>query len=504
MTLKHTVLADTLWGEKSRFLWLFIAAALLLLTSLGAHTLWTQENRWASTVSEMLIRQDFLHPYVFNQQYYDKPLLSYWLILAVSYVLGGLSSWSLRFPSVFAGLLAIYSMYGLGTQLRDKRFGLLAACMLMTTYYFVFWARIASADILNMAGILFAVFWYFKTKNEGGFLAYLVFFLTLALTSLCKGLGGAVVPLIALFPELVYSRVWKTHLRPALFVAFGIGLAVYIIPFVLSSHFSSAHYHETGLQEVFSENILRYFKPFDHKGPWYTYFIFLPLYMMPWFFFFIPALLSLPKRWKTLSPNARWMVWSTLCIFIFFTASGSRRNYYILPLIPFALLMTADWIATQVKTRQRWAARCVVTFYGLLFTFFCILTPLYYSGGGAVAFARLVQEKARVKKPWSQWELVLLDSRMRVLFYLHSPNLAKIYGLSGQARDNFSPKEIDSVWPVLKNKRHNQLFISRKRYLPALRVALKGYTIIKMPPILGDRLLNKNDRDAAVAFIPRD
>ena len=34
---------------------------------------------------------------------------------------------------------------------------------------------------------------------------------------------------------------------------------------------------------------LRYFQPFDHQGPIYTYFIYLPVYLLPWVVFFIPA-----------------------------------------------------------------------------------------------------------------------------------------------------------------------------------------------------------------------
>src|SRR5580704_5978519 len=95
-------------GPFARPGYLFIAAALLLLMMLGVRELWTQEHRWADIVSGMFFRHDFFHPYLGANDYYDKPLLSYWLIAIVSVVTGHLNTWVLRLPSALAGLLAVW------------------------------------------------------------------------------------------------------------------------------------------------------------------------------------------------------------------------------------------------------------------------------------------------------------------------------------------------------------------------------------------------------------
>ena len=77
---------------------------------LGAREIWTQEHRWADIVSGMFYRHDFLHPYLGETRYYDKPLLSYWLIAIIAAITGDLSTWALRIPSALAGLLAIWSI----------------------------------------------------------------------------------------------------------------------------------------------------------------------------------------------------------------------------------------------------------------------------------------------------------------------------------------------------------------------------------------------------------
>ena len=96
-----------LWGQPASVWLLLGATALLLFTQLGAAELWTLEGRWAGVCMHMLRSGDYLHPYLFGDAYYDKPLLSYWLALASARLLGGFNETALRLPSAFSGLLAV-------------------------------------------------------------------------------------------------------------------------------------------------------------------------------------------------------------------------------------------------------------------------------------------------------------------------------------------------------------------------------------------------------------
>lgn len=336
--------SDKLWGANAKVLYLLIAALFLLLGMLGGREIWTQEHRWADIVFNMFYYHDFLHPMLDGRDYYDKPLLSYWLIAGISFVTGHLSLWAMRIPSALAGLLAVWSIYRLGVQIKDKSLGLLSGWLLLTTFYFVFWARVSSADMLNLAGSLFAVAWYADHRNNTTLFGYTVFFLILAITALCKGLVGPAVAVLAIVPDLILQHSWKKHLNGRVFIAMLPAILVYILPFWASSHFGNQAlaYQENGLMLVYRENVMRYFEPFDHKGPIYTYLLYLPIYLLPWALFFIPALFYLKSRWKNLNLNTKWIGWATLLLFLFFTLSGSRRSYYVLPMVPFAILLTAD------------------------------------------------------------------------------------------------------------------------------------------------------------------
>lgn len=484
---------------------LFIAASLLLFLMLDGRELWTQEHRWADIVSGMFFRHDFFHPYLDSNDYYDKPLLSYWLIALVSVLTKQLTLWVLRLPSALAGLLAVWSIYRLGLRLKDKHFGLLCGWLLLTTFYFIFWSRVSSADMLNLAGSLFAVYWYFEKRDSTRWTNYAIFYLILALTSLCKGLVGAVVPLLAILPDLLHQHRWKRHLHPRLIFAALPALIVYAFPFIASAlSGSELGQGQNGLYLVYRENILRYFQPFDHKDPIYTYFLYLPIYLLPWSFFFIPALLSLRERWGALSWNSKWMVWALFILFAFFTASGSRRSYYVLPLLPFAILLTADWLDSPSPfegLKKAWASRLLPFFFAILLGYFAVLQPLFYAQGGHRYFAGELQRELRSIQTTEPWQFVLLDPESKISFYLHLPPQVKFVGISGD-RGLQTQDSLLQAWPQLKKKPKGVVFISRKRYEPLLKELLPHYQLLEAQKTLGERLFRLDDSDAAIAFIP--
>ena len=66
----------------------------------------------------------------------------------------------------------------------------------------------------------------------------------------------------------------------------------------------------------------------------------------------------------------------------------------MLPVVPFALLMTAEWVlsgANALAKRYVWAGRTAVVFFAIWFLSFDVMQPLYYSGGGLRDFAAELQ-----------------------------------------------------------------------------------------------------------------
>lgn len=334
----------------------WLAAVALLFFQLGTTHMWQSEDRWLEVAREMLLSGKYFHPTVNDVLYFDKPLFSYWLVVGASFITG-LNEWALRVPSALAALIALWATRDLAKQLWDVQTARYAGWILLTSFGLLQWGRLGEADMQNLAATILAVSWYWRHRERGTFVGYLIFYLILSIGAQCKGLTAMIVPGLAVLAEIVAARRWRTHFNIAHGVAIAIGAGVYLLPFLLapadphSSMQAGPHAGtQSGLWLVLRENIIRYVAPFDHTGPVYTYLIAIPRHLLPWSIVFGFALVTgFRHRWHE-AKHARWVLAVFLLIFAFFTLSGSRRHYYILPILPYCALITAIYLQT---TRSR-------------------------------------------------------------------------------------------------------------------------------------------------------
>ena len=349
---------------------LFAVAALLMFWSLGHRGLWASEGHWAEITREMFATGDFFHPTIGGLPYFDKPLLTYWVIALFSAITGRLDEFIIRLPSALAALITIVCTVYLGRRLWSIRVGRIAGGLLLTSYGLLMYSHVASAETENLAAITLAVTWYWIRRERPGFVSFLIFYLIMFVGSHMKGLTAFVVPVLVVLPDLLRERRWRWLLWPSHWLALAIGLAVYLAPFIYETQTRPEIYQESGLFLVFRENIVRYFRPFDHKDPIYTYLYAVPMLVLPWVPIFIGALIAAAATWKKLDSKTRWLVQAILIIFAFFTLSGSRRNYYILPILPFcALLMAVFLIETREEVAKKHRERSLqIQKHGLIIT----------------------------------------------------------------------------------------------------------------------------------------
>lgn len=492
-----------LWGDKGRFIYLWLAALLLLFIMLGAREIWTQEHRWADVVDYMLYSKDFLHPMLNGNEYYDKPLLSYWVIAGFAILTGDLSTWVLRLPSAMMGLVAVTSIYLLGCQLKNKRLGLLAGWMLLTTFYFIFWSRIASTDIMNLGGTLLAIAWYFLKRACPSFFNYFVFFVIVAVTALFKGLVAPVVVMIAVMMDIFLQKSWQQHFSQwRFYAALILASVVYLLPFWISAHFGGTGYHSNGLALVYRENITRYFHPFDHQDPFYVYLYYLPIYLLPWTVFFVPAAMSFKRNLSSQAKSALWMKGVMLGLFLFFTLSGSRRGYYVLPMVPFAILMAADWIIMNGERASRYAVNMTILFYLVFLGYNALFLPWFYRSGGVMTFREVLNKEVSKIHPLSDWSFSLLDAQTKLTFYLKCrPNVVN-YGIVG-LREAQTLESVQKTWKSLQAMPKNTIFVTRRLYEPILAPVFKDFILVESEPTYRERFFHKKDPEAPVAYVPK-
>ncbi len=414
----------------------WIVALLAVFWALGDRALGGSEGRWAEIARGMTLSGNWFHPFINDETYFDKPLLSYWLIAVLAKLSGVMNEWTARIPSGICAVAGLWATIRLGRTLWSPRTGRLAGWILLSTYGFLFWARKADADIENMSAIILAVAWFMERRNKLGFLTYFVFYLICALGAHTKGLPAIVIPAVALFPYLIRQKQWLRHVRISNFIALIIGAVIYLAPFIyagMTRENSSAgeismaltKSHESGLYMVFRENIERFFNPFDHKDPFYAYFIHLPRLFLPWSPLLALALVGAFGKYKKLTKETKWLLEAIVLIFIFFSASGSRRWYYILPILPFCAILTSYFLYSNWL--EKWK-RCFLVLMGMLFVLLASVELI------SPAFMPLASKLAKTALPpelfWSSTAIGLAALMPWIMKKRMPELLPKLTGLS--------------------------------------------------------------------------
>ncbi len=381
-------LPDDAWWRRAAIVVLGLAA-LLFCARLGVRALWSSEFRWGEISREMRLTGNYFWPTINGRSYFDKPLGSYWLILAVSWITGAVSEAAARAPSALAGLGAVGLLILITRRLYDLRTGVIAALILSTSFSFVFFSRNASADVETIAGELGALALFLAHEDDAGGWWVVGLWLIMAVTSQMKGLLGFVLPLVMIGSYRALADGWAAAGRGlgtgslaarwrwivdrnrwffnwSTPVAIAIAAIVYFTPFAISHRETgSAH----GIYMVYRENVQRYFAPFDHRGPIYLYVYVIFALMAPWSAMLPAALTDAHQRRRAHADQAvqdRFALTFFWATFIFYTLSGSRRSYYILPILPPAAILVARVMLADPARMTPLARRLVRFGFGLV------------------------------------------------------------------------------------------------------------------------------------------
>ncbi|MFZ0677735.1 ArnT family glycosyltransferase [Candidatus Binatus sp.] len=386
-TLPHPVPDDSQFRLRAGLV--LVLAAILFFARLGARALWSSEFRWAEIAREMIVTHNYFWPTINGHVYYDKPLGSYWLVIFSTPFTGGLNEAATRLPSAIAGLLAVALLMLLVRRLYDARTAILSGVILATCFSFVFFSRDASADVETITGELAALLLFNHNEERGGGIWVVGLWLIMAATSLTKGLLGFALPLLVIgaysclrdgwsqfFKELtrgsIADRARRLFQRNRWFfnwytvAGIAVGGFVYYLPFEISARMMGT---QKGLAMVYRENVVRFFHPFDHRGPIYLYVYVIFGLMAPWSALLPAALVETHSLRRANAEPARAdrfalvYFWAT---FIFFTLSGSRRSYYILPILPATAILVARTLAYPGELRSMIARRLLVVGYAIV------------------------------------------------------------------------------------------------------------------------------------------
>jgi 4-amino-4-deoxy-L-arabinose transferase-like glycosyltransferase len=309
---------------------------------LGSSSIWNaSEAFYAETSREMLVSKDYLAPHFNFEPRTQKPPLTYWAILA-SYKLFGVNEFSVRFPGSIAAIAIILFSYGIARFLFNPRIALMTAAITATTARLLILARRLPIDILLMFFLLGTFFFLIRAIQTNSRCYWGLAYLFAGAGFLTKG------PIAVLIPAAVYLIwvLWNKKFSIAGFHPFmGLSiLAIVILPWYVLI------YHEYGWTYIGSfflkDNLGRYlsysFGP--SRSPLYYLSVFATDFF-PWSF---PAIGAFYLLWRN---RQQWSPFKSLsfglpliwCLFIFllFSVSKNKQEYYIAPMYPVAAVILA-------------------------------------------------------------------------------------------------------------------------------------------------------------------
>ncbi|MBA2654852.1 MAG: glycosyltransferase family 39 protein [Gammaproteobacteria bacterium] len=358
------------------------------------------EGLYAEIPREMLQLGNYVIPKLNFLPYIEKPPLFYWLI-ALSYKIFGISTWSARVvPATSAALICLSLVY-FGHVLRRNREGWLAAIILATSIGFVATARVLILDMaltLFFTLALFSFYSWYKSNRVGYLRIFYVFF---ALAFLTKGMLALLIPLIGML-FLLSMQVSSKKMLACLDVV-GISLlGAIIIPW----HYLAMHQQAGFIWDYFvNEQVFRFLgerTPNDyHTGPIYFYIPNILLYLFPWSL--LSFLLLKPDKHLEKSLYRFLWVWFTLPL-IFFSLAKAKGDYYMVVATP-ALALLLSFKINEIFTTKN---KTFIYFFAFLGFFEITVFGLLYSA--------TVQNKIGVYLP-DLWRLDLfLAHSLYILF----------------------------------------------------------------------------------------
>ncbi|MBS1811123.1 MAG: glycosyltransferase family 39 protein [Acidobacteria bacterium] len=332
----------------------------------------------AQIARNMVDSGDWVTPRLNGVAYFEKPALRFWIV-AVSYLIFGVSDWAARIPIALSAVLLcllVQAMGRWGFKDDPQDTGTLAGIVLATCVGLFLFTRILLPDVVMTLTTTLAMWSLIRALDEkethprrwAMFLA-----ISLGLGFMLKGLVAFVFPVGAGFFYLLFTRqllrmeAWK-RLRPLTGIALILLLcAPWIVLSILRNppYFDFTTKSEPGQYHGFfwffflNEHLFRYLNlryPRDYNTvPRAAFWLYHLLWLFPWSFY-LPFVAKLNFKPIERAGKLRLLCLCWIGFTLLFFTFSTTQEYYSMPCYPaFALLIGAAMAAKPMP--DKWAAR---------------------------------------------------------------------------------------------------------------------------------------------------
>jgi len=366
---------------------LSLALFLPLLIFGQNHGLWRfQEWRDVEVGREMFVTHNWAVPFLNGEVFLEKPPLFFGAVAATFQVFGRVSANLARIPSFFLALLGVLSTVALGRRMGGTRMGLWAGLILATGALYFEQAHMCSIDVAlgTFVGLTLLCFFrvYQKGKEHYSFLEVTPIYLFAILAFYVKAFIGMVFPALAILAFLI----WMGDARAIGRLKLWFGALLFL---VLTAPWFLELLRQGGLaywKIVFLDNHLYRFihtaaaPDLGHHTRWTWYFEVIWKFFNPWGLLLVPALILFFRgefRDRFSEPGRKLVLCWFISGFAFLTLSSTKREVYLIPILPAAALLVAGWI--DFRSREPgpvWEQLFAWAFAGLVLVL-AFLLPIY-------------------------------------------------------------------------------------------------------------------------------
>lgn len=358
---------------------LLLTALILLLSGAFADYSTKGEPREALVAIEMLRSGNLILPVDGAGDIAYKPPLFHWLVALVSLPFGHVSELTSRLPSMLAMLLMCGMTWKFAGGRKEPQKALLTFLITATSFE-VFRAGVNCRVDMLLASLMATAM---MLMCGGGGRRYFWSVVCMSGAVLTKGPVGALLPVFLWWIWKLYAD--RHHfLRSTLLAAL-----LFACSLILPALWYLAAWQEGGdtfLRLAMEENFGRMTGTMSyasHVNPWYYNLIMIVCGFLPWTLILLLSLLKRP--WKYLSkrrlPLSSRQLFCAIVIIgtlIFYTIPKSKRGVYLLPLYPFAAILTADyiiWYSRRISNAIRAMTLCGFSFLGLYLVAYAAVWP---------------------------------------------------------------------------------------------------------------------------------
>jgi 4-amino-4-deoxy-L-arabinose transferase-like glycosyltransferase len=312
------------------------------------------EPRYAQVAREMLERHDLITPTLGGHAWLEKPPLYYWQAM-LAYSVFGVTDVAARIPAAVDATLLVIVVY---LFFRRFRQGVEVDAALITASCagVIGYAHAASMDMVLAATFSIGMLAWWGWRESGTRIYLALFYVCMALGMLAKGpvapfLAAAVIVIFALAARELRVVV-RTLWLPGVLLFCAVALPWYFAVQLRNPQF----FREFVLQH----NLARFSSDlYHHRQPFWYYLPVTALALVPWTVFAIAAFVESVRVWwaerKSVSagPDFELQFRIFLCCWLvvpmlFFSLSQSKLPGYILPAVPAAGVLLAEYLRRRL------------------------------------------------------------------------------------------------------------------------------------------------------------